>query len=200
MTSYLDSSCTPCPAGSYTTIYGTTDSCVNCPVGTTTLPGSAYSNCFYIDILGGQLFAFQSLYTNEYLSAANSHPLQQLPSTLSDPYVLFTYNSSTMQIYNPATGLCLDDMGHGYASVSSPSDTLGFEPCNSGKSQQFGYTIFTQYILNPNNPYDKCLDSNSQYPAIYLWSCPYGGVNHEWSTLLSCAPGEYTINIFTSAH
>ena len=94
-----------------------------------------------------------------------------------------------MQIYNPYTNLCLDDEGNGYSSVSSTSDTLAFKPCSSSTSQQFAYFPWTKFILNPNNPYDKCLDSYNQYPAIYLWDCPKGGSNHQWNIILSCMPG-----------
>ena len=196
-------SCTPCPAGTSSNEGAST--CTTCPAGQKWFPG--FPSCFASEIFDGQLFGIQSLYTNQYLTAdpygyptaqakiSNLRgtnvtiPLRQGCSSLYNSYEWFTYNSTTMQIYNPATNLCLDDLGHGYSATPSTSDTLAFTLCSSSKTQQFAYFPSSKYILNPNNPYDKCLDGNNQYPEVFLWQCPYGGLNHQWEVVLSCMPG-----------
>ena len=190
-------SCTPCPTGTYS-IEGST-SCGTCPAGQKWFP--ELFSCFAGEIFDGQLFGIQSLYTNQYLtiniSTSNLRgsnvtvPLRQGSLDLHSSYEWFSYNSTTMQIYNPATNLCLDDLGHGYTATPSTSDTLAFTRCTSSKTQQFVYFPSTKYILNPNNPYDKCLDGNNQYPEVFLWQCPYGGLNHQWDIVLSCMPGKF---------
>ena len=195
-------SCTQCPAGTYS-FEGATACLTLCPPGQKWNP--RFLSCFASEIFDGQLFGIQSLYTNRYLttdpyfgvtstsnlrgSNTTTIPLKQSCANLYSSYNWFSYNSTTMQIYNPTTNLCLDDLGHGYSADSSVSDTLAFTPCSSSKTQQFAYFPSTQYLLNPNNPYDKCLDGNSQYPSVYLWQCPYGGKNHQWDVVLSCMPG-----------
>ena len=209
--------CTPCPAGSYSLEGANTcdicqagtyslegaSSCSACPAGQNSFPG--FSSCFASQIFDGQRFAIQSLFTKLNLTADIPDPVEPGPLiqasegfspnaffTPANIYLdLFTYDSTTMQIYNPSTGLCLDDLGHGYSTDSSVSDTLEFTTCSSSKTQQFAYFPSTKYLLNPNNPYDKCLDSNYKYlfPDIFLWPCPYGDLNHQWDVILSCMPG-----------
>ena len=192
-------SCTPCPTGTYSA-EGFTN-CVACPAGQKWFPG--LFSCFASEIFDGQLFVIQSPYTSQYLTLGSP----QTPPPLSNyrgniisltqasalfaysDSTLFTYNSTTMQIYNPASNLCLDDLRHGYSAISGVSDTLAFTPCSSSKTQQFAYFPSTKYILNPNNPYDKCLDGNNQYSEVFLQHCSADKLNQEWDVVLSCMPG-----------
>ena len=51
------------------------------------------------------------------------------------------------------------------------------------------YQPATGYLLDPNNAYDKCFDGFPGYgPAIYLWDCPEGTTNHNWTVTLVCPP------------
>ena len=210
------STCTLCPGGTYSTV-GAAESCTACPAGTYSADGATnctacpagqnsfagFSSCFASEIFDGQLFVIQSPYTSLYLSLGspqtpypltnyrgNIISLTQAPELFAySDSTLFTYNSTTMQIYNPASNLCLDDLRHGYSALSSVSDSLAFTSCSSSKTQQFAYFPSTKYILNPNNPYDKCLDGNTQYPEVFLSLCPYDKLNHQWDFILSCMPG-----------
>ena len=136
------------------------------------------------------MFVLQNAYSNEYLSASNSNPVQQIASTPTDSSLWFTYDTISMRITSWYSGLCLDDSNNGYSSVSYTTDTLAFTTCGSSPTQQFVFQPDTSYLLNPNNPYYKCLDGNYAYPAIYLWYCPDGYANHQWIIILVCSPGE----------
>ena len=162
---------------------GATGSCTLCPAGQNSSTGA--SSCYMTDILGGQPFSIQSAFTNRLLIATS--PLRQVCTPYAVPYIQFTYNATSLQIYSPTTNLCLDDLGIGYSPGSASSDILAFKPCTQSKTQQFRYFPSTGYILNPNNPYNKCLDSNDQYPDIFQFQC--GSLNHVWHVLLSCMPG-----------
>ena len=186
----VDTECTPCPPGTYSDGYGANGTCTTCPPGQNSFAGS--SSCYLDGINNGQLFAIQSLSTNQILKVdVNSLGLvQECSSALTDPFSLFTYSPTTMQIYNPYTKLCLDDLGQSLTTTPSTSSNFLFKPCSTSTTQQFAYFPSTKYISNPKNPYDKCLDGNIQYPAIFLWQCPYGGLNHQWNILPLCMLGK----------
>ena len=150
------------------------------------------------NIGGGQHFVLQNVYSGEYLSAVSTNPLQQISSSLTDSRLWFTYDTSTMRIASTYAGLCLDDQGHGYSSSSSTSDTLALTTCSTSPTQQFVYQPSTSYLLNPNNAYDKCIDGNSAFSALFLWSCPDGTANHQWTVVLVCSPGELSQSFFSS--
>ena len=140
---------------------------------------------------GGQTFVLRNSQSGEYLSAVSANPLQQISSSLNDSRLWFTYDTTTLQIKSAYNGLCIDDLGHGYSSQSSTSDTLALTGCTDSFTQQFVYQPDTGYLVNPNNAYDKCFDGNPSYPAIFLWSYPdtHGGTNHQWTITLICPPG-----------
>ena len=138
---------------------------------------------------GGQTFVLRNVETGGYLSAFSTYPLKQIYTSPTDSRLWFTYNTTTLQIKSAYSGLCLDDLGHGYSPQSSTFDTLGFNLCTESFTQQFVYQPGNKWLLNPNNPYDKCLDGNPSYSAIYGWYCPYGGTNHQWTVILICPSG-----------
>ena len=129
-----------------------------------------------------------SVRTSQFLSAASTNPLQQFAYSASDKNQQFQYDPVTRQIYSPSTGLCLDDMGAGYSSQSSSDDHLAFQTCGTSSHQQFVYQPQSQYLLNPTNAFNKCLDGGGT--TIYLWYCPDGGTNHQWVITLICSPGK----------
>ena len=211
-------SCTPCPAGTYSNFYGMT-TCTSCPAGTYSAEGATactpcptgqksfprFSSCFAGEIFDGELFVIQSQSSYPINMMLSAEPQQGAIVLMEQPYsasveksYYFTYNSTTMQIYNPATNLCLDDLGHGYSVDSSTSDTLAFTPCSSSKTQQFAYFPSTKHIMNPNNPYDKCLyGNNNQYSEVFLSQCPYSGLySYQWDVVLSCMPGTDVLSNF----
>ena len=150
------------------------------------------SSCQSIfDIGGGHPFILQNNQSGEYLSAVSNPNLQQISSPPTDSQLWFTYDTTILQIKSLDSGLCIDDLGHGYSSQSSTSDTLALTFCTERSSQQFVYQPGNKWLLNPNNAYDKCFDGNPAFPAIYLWSCPdtHGGTNHQWTITLICPPG-----------
>ena len=150
------------------------------------------------DIGGGQAFVLQNVDSGEYLSAVSTNPLQQIASSPTDPRLWFTYDTTKLQIKSLYNDLCIEDLDHGYSSSSSTSDTLAFTGCDYRIAQQFVYQPNNKWLLNPNNAYDKCLDGSPGYPGIYLWYCPDGGTNHQWTIILICPPGtviNYSIGI-----
>ena len=142
---------------------------------------------------GGRTFVLQNDQSGEYLSAVSDNPLQQISSSLNDSRLWFTYDTTTLQIKSEYNGLCIDDLRHGYSSQSSTSDTLVFNGCTDSFSQQFVYQFDTGYLVNPNNAYDKCIDGYIGYGHnIYLWYCPQGTTNHQWTIILVCPSGNVT--------
>ena len=141
------------------------------------------------DIGGGYTFVLKNVQSGEYLSAVSIKPMQQISSSLNDSRLWFTYNTTTLQIKSEYSGLCIDDLGHGYSSMSSTNDILAFTDCGNSFSQQFVYQPSTGYLVNPNNAYDKCIDGFTGYGHIYLWLCSDGGTNHQWTITVVCPPG-----------
>ncbi len=148
---------------------------------------------------GGQTFVLRNIQSGEYLSAVSANPLQQISSSLNDSRLWFTYDTTTLQIKSAYNGLCIDDLGHGYSSQSSTSDTLALTGCTDSFTQQFVYQPGNNWFLNPNNAYDKCFDGFTGYgPAIYLWQCTEGATNHQWTITLLCPPG--TVESYQTCH
>ena len=152
------------------------------------------SSCQPIYDIGGgsHTFVLQNNQSGEYLSAVSDNPLQQISSSLNDSRLWFTYDTTMLEIKSVYNGLCIEDLGHGYSSQSSTSDTLAFTGCDNRIAQQFVYEPDTGYLLNPNNAYDKCIDGFTGYGHIYLWHCTSGATNHQWIIILICPPGTIT--------
>ena len=148
-----------------------------------------YSCQALYDIGVGQTFVLQNDQSGEYLSAVSTNPLQQIFSSPTDSRLWFTYDTTTLQIKSVYNGLCLDDLGHGYSSSSSTSDIMGFTSCTDSFTQQFVYQPGNKWLVNPNNVNYKCLDGDNAFDAIYVFYCPDGGTNHQWTITLVCPPG-----------
>ena len=103
------------------------------------------------------------------------------------------YLSSTMQIYHPASGLCLDDGGKEVLGSRSLAAYLSFAPCDSSSiNQQFIFTTNYQ-IYNPNWPNNQvCLfgagNTYNGYPELLLWDCE-ADESKMFNFILVCAPG-----------
>ena len=152
-------------------------------VGQTSLPGS--STCFLVSINNDQPFALANEELGLYLIETQSQVVQgSSPSSLK-------YDPSTLAIVSVSTGLCLDDLGGGYDQASSTA-YVAFRPCANSTSQQFIYLPLTHQILNPNNPYHKCLKG---YPPDYMSLCDGGGNpgSYPWQrwSVFFCSPGEF---------
>ena len=123
-----------------------------------------------------------------------------------DTHQQFQYLSSTMQIYNPALNLCLDDQGFETLGTSSYSAYLSFLHCDSTSiNQQFIITTNNQ-IYNPNWPNNQvCINGNGYSfdfalltstgqsyvgfnEAIY-WGCSTSDSNEMFNVILVCPPG-----------
>ena len=141
------------------------------------------------DIGGGQMFVLQNDFSVEYLSAVIDYPAQQIYSSPTDSRLWFTYDTTTLQIKSTYSGLCLDNLGHGYSSQSSTSDTLALTTCGNSFTQQFVYQPGNKWLLNPNNVNVKCLDGDNAFNALYVFLCPDGATNHQWTITLICLPG-----------
>ena len=156
---------------------------------------SGTDTCFSDSINNGQRFALQNVYSKMLLSARQDPSLSPSPAIqestpLDDPNVHFIYTSSR-QLVNPNSQLCLDDLGHGYSTSDSTNDYLAFTACKTPISytQQFAHSPEELWLVNPNNLYDKCLDGNDAFPNLFLYTCPYGATDHEWNIVLVCPPG-----------
>ena len=151
---------------------------------------AAKSSCLPIyDIGGGQIFALQNVQSGEYLSAVSGSYLKQISTSPNDTRVWFTYDTATLQIRSVNDSRCIDDLGNGFSSQSSTNDFLTFSACDGSFTQQFVYQPDTRFLLNPNNPYYKCIDGNPSLSTIFLYYCPDGIPNHQWTITLICPPG-----------
>ena len=113
-----------------------------------------------------------------------------------DTHQQFQYLSSTMQIYNPAMDLCLDDQGFATLGTSSYSAYLSFLHCDSTSiNQQFIITTNNQ-IYNPNWPNNQvCINGNGylyevQYQMAILWDCVTSDANEIFNVILVCPAGK----------
>ena len=110
----------------------------------------------------------------------------------------FKYLSSTMHIYHPASGLCLDDGGYETLGTSSYSAVLSFKAsCDSSSiNQQFIITTGHQ-IYNPNWPNNQvCLNGNGNansdhYQELILWGCSPSDSNEIFNIVLVCPTGAF---------
>ena len=143
-----------------------------------------------------------------YLNAYYGSPAVVAGGNALNTYQQFQYLSSTMQIYNPALNLCLDDQGVETLGTSSYSAYLSFGYCDSTSiNQQFIITTNNQ-IYNPNWPNNQvCINGNGNfyyiatptstgqsnvyfglYEAIY-WGCSTSDSNEMFNVILVCPPG-----------
>ena len=117
-------------------------------------------------------------------------------TTVLDPDQQFQYLSSTMQIYNPARNLCLDDGGNEVLGTTSSSAILSFRPCDSSSiNQQFIMTTGGQ-IYNPNWPNNQvCLFGNGNnyngYQELLLWGCSTSNPDMIFNIIPICPIGDF---------
>ena len=148
------------------------------------------------EIASGGLFALQVQSLLTYINAYLGSPAVTGPGDLLDPDQQFQYLASTLQIYNPANNLCLDDGGNELLDLTSqgPSAIVSFKDCDSSSiNQQFIFTTGNQ-IINPNwpNP-SNCLNGGgmnpNSYQALILWSCIPSLSNQIFNIIPICSPG-----------
>jgi hypothetical protein len=120
---------------------------------------------------------------------------------LQDGNKVMAYNLSTLQVYNPATNLCLDDGGKEVNALCDKSNSLSFLPCNiTSLNQQFVYVTASKTIQNINYPSlsVRVLNSDgnlySGYQQVFLCS-DYQAASSKWDVVLVCSPGTYTANL-----
>ena len=108
----------------------------------------------------------------------------------------FQYLASSMQIYHPTSGLCLDDGGNEVLGTSSLSAVLSFTACDSTSiNQQFIFTTGNQ-IYNPNWPNNQvCLNghgnyNNDHYQELILWDCSATNPDEIFNIVLICPTGK----------
>ena len=169
-------------------------------IDTFSFPGSTACNLNVLTNIGdGGLFAIQSQ-NNMLLSAVYRAPAVLGYGSILDYDQQLKYLSSTMQIYHPASGLCLDDGGNEVLGPSVVSTPLSFTSCDSSSiNQQFIFTTGKQ-IYNPNWPNNQiCLnwagnqfpDSSSDpyYQELILWYCEPSNWFESFNIVLICPPG-----------
>ena len=178
-------------------------------IGTYSFPGSTTCNLKILpNVANGGLFALQLQSHLTYVSAYYQSPAVMGTGSILDTDQQFQYLSSTMQIYHPTSGLCLDDGGYETQGTTSYSAYLSFTTCNSNSiNQQF--IITTNYqIYNPNWPNNRvCFNGNGNYyPITYsyfyyydwffpsyqeliLWNCDPNDSNEKFNVVLICSPG-----------
>ena len=165
-------------------------------IGTYSFPGS--TSCILRinkNVADGGLFAIQVQSDLTYVSAFFGSPAVMGFGSIFDTNQQFQYNSSTLQIHHPQSGLCLDDGGNEVQGMNSLSAVLSFTTCDSASiNQQFVFTS-DQQILNPNWPnYQVCLygNGNNLYYGIrelILWPCDTSDTNQLFNIVLICPPG-----------
>ena len=181
--------------------------CILSGVGTYSFPGTTTCNLNILTNIGdGGLFALQVQSYSTYVNAYYGSPAVMGDGSILDTNQQFQYLSSTLQIFHPTSGLCLDDGGNEAQGTSSYSAVLSFTTCNSNSiNQQF--IITTNYqIYNPNWPNNQvCLNGNGEYyPFFYgyfygysspsyqeliLWNCDPNDSNEKFNIVLICSPG-----------
>ena len=163
-------------------------------IGTYSFPGSTTCNLnITTDIANGGLFALQVQSHATFVSAKYRSPAVMGTGSSYDTDQQFQYLSSTLQIYHPTSGLCLDDGGNETLGTSSLSAVLSFTTCNSSSiNQQFIFTTGNQ-IYNPNWPNNQvCLNGNGiSYNGdqeLILWGCSNNG-DEIFNIVLICPTG-----------
>ena len=152
------------------------------------MPGS--STCFLANFNNDQSFALENERLGQYLDGAVTYQVLNaaLPSLLK-------YDPNTMAIVGVLTNFCLDDLGVGYSQSYFGRAVAGWRPCTNSTTQQFIYLPLTHQILNPNNPYHKCLYG---YEPEFMALCDGGGnpgsnTMQRWSIIGACSPGEFSL-------
>ena len=171
------------------------------PTGTYSFPGSTTCSLkIQTDVGNGGLFALQVQGHLTYVSAIYQSPAVMGNGSLLDTNQQFQYLASTMQIYHPTSGLCLDDGGNEIQGTSSYAAILSFTACDSNSiNQQFIFTTGNQ-IYNPNWPNNQvCLNGNGHdftfdgytfpYQELILWYCDPNDTNERFNVILVCNPG-----------
>ena len=163
-------------------------------IGTYSFPGStACSLKILTNIANGGLFLLQVQSHSTFVDAYYKSPAVMGTGGTFDTDQQFKYLSSTMQIYHPASGLCLDDGGYETLGTSSYSAVLSFKACDSSSiNQQFIITTGHQ-IYNPNWPNNQvCLNGNGiSYNGdqeLILWGCSNNG-DEIFNIVLICPTG-----------
>ena len=115
-------------------------------IGTYSFPGSTTCNLqIKTNVANGGLFALEVQSHSTYVNAFYGTPAVMGYGSIFDTNQQLKYLSATMQIYHPASGLCLDDGGKETLGTSSYSTVLSFEPCDSSSiNQQFIFTTGNQ--------------------------------------------------------
>ena len=152
------------------------------------MPGS--STCFLANFNNDQSFALRNEQDNSYLSDTQTSRVVK-----SNSPGIFNYDPNTMAIVSVSTNLCFDDLGEGYSQTSY--GYIGLQPCTNNTTQQFTYLPLTHQILNPNNPYHKCIDGGGS--PVYTPGCDFGGfpgwdIWQRWTIAPGCLPGEFSSN------
>ena len=164
-------------------------------VGTYSFPGSTSCSLrINKNVANGGLFAIQGQSEFSYVSAFYRSPAVMGLGSPFDTNQQFQYNSSTLQIHHPQSGLCLDDGGNEVQGMNSLSAVLSFTTCDSASiNQQFVFTT-DDHIFNPNWPnYQVCLygSGNTYYGTLelILWRCSTSDTNQLFNIVLICPPG-----------
>ena len=166
-------------------------------LGTYSFPGSTSCNLqIKTNIANVVIFALQVKSYGTYVKATKyGGPAVMIPGNTSDYNLYLKYFPSTMQIYHPASGLCLDDGGNEAKGTSSLSAVVSFKTCNSTSiNQQFIFTTGNQ-IYNPNWPNNQvCLNGNggsyNGFQELILWGCSPSNSDEIFNIVLICPPGE----------
>ena len=172
--------------------------------GTYSFPGS--SSCdlpIKTNIANGGLFALQ---VQSHLTCVNagygSPAVMGINIPQLDTNLHLQYLASSVQIYHPTSGLCLDDGGNEVLGTSSLSAVLSFTACDSTSiNQQFIFTTGNQ-IYNPTWPNNQvCLDGNGNpyngYQELILWGCSPSDSNQIFNIVLICPTGTFTQSIYS---
>ena len=157
----------------------------------------ASSSCFPIvaNIGNGGLFRLQDQ-RDQYFVSQYSGLAVMMPDNVEDLNQQLRYNPTTLQIYNPATNLCLDDQGGEALGRYNPNANILFAPCNvKNPNQQFIYK--NSRIYNPNWPNNNACfnrDGNihpgTSYRELMLWNSDAINPDEDFLILLICGPGK----------
>ena len=166
--------------------------------GTYSFPGSTTCSLQKTNIANGGLFALQVQSHSTYVNAYYGSPaVMGVTIPQLDTAQQFQYLASSMQIYHPTSGLCLDDGGNEVQGATSYSTSLSFTTCDSTSiNQQFIFTTGNQ-IYNPNWPNNQvCLNGNGNqhqgFQELILWGCTTTDSNEIFNIVPICPKGVYT--------
>ena len=158
--------------------------------------GSSSCTITLFDIGGGNTFRLQEkrdLYFLTYLAAY----AVTAPGDPTSPYQQFTYDTTTLQIRNPASGWCLDDHGGEAQGLDNRNEIVSFAPCDpTSINQQFIYSNLR--IFNPNWPNSNLVlnragstvtVSGTTLNQIMLWNNDAVNPDEDFVIFLVCNPG-----------